>query len=86
MKKTIILTIILIILSLFIKIPKYNEINNIKIIDKVYKYCDSYKLREVLLDKDDYNYEYKYYKEKKINKNKYYIDKAKFIYRCKEKD
>ena len=83
MKKTIILTIIFIILSLFIKIPKYNEINNIKIIDRVYKYCDYYKLREVLLDKDDYNYEYKYYKEKKINKNKYYIDKAKMVYKCK---
>ena len=83
MKKTIILTIIFIILSLFIKISKYNEINNIKIIDRVYKYCDYYKLREVLLDKDDLTFEYKYYKENKINKNKYYIDKAKFIYKCK---
>ena len=83
MKKTIILTIIFIILSLFIKMPKYNEINNIKIIDRVYKYCDYYKLREVLLDKDDLTFEYKYYKENKINKNKYYIDKAKFIYKCK---
>ena len=63
MKKTIILTIIFIILSLFIKMPKYNEINNIKIIDRVYKYCDYYKLREVLLDKDDLTFEYKYYKE-----------------------
>ena len=83
MKKYILLIIIFIILSIFIKIPKYKELNNIKIIDKVYVYCDYYKLREVLLDKDDYNYEYKYYKEKKINKNRYYIDKAKFIYRCK---
>ena len=83
MKKTIILFIIFIILSLFIKIPKYRELNNIKIIDRVYVYCDYYKLREILLDKDDYNYEYKYYKVKKINKNKYYISKAKIIYKCK---
>lgn len=83
MKKTIILMIIFIILSIFIKIPKYNEINNIRIIDRVYNYCDYYKLREIKLDKDDYNYEYKYYKEKKIDKNKYYIDKAKFINKCK---
>ena len=83
MKKTIILFIILIIISLFIKIPKYRELNNIKIIDRVYIYCDYYKLREILLDKDDYNYEYKYYKEKKIDKNKYYIHKAKFINKCK---
>ena len=83
MKKTIILFIIFIILSLFIKIPKYRELNNIKIIDRVYVYCDYYKLREVLLDKDDLVFEYKYYKENKINKNKYYIDKAKIINKCK---
>lgn len=83
MRKTISLFILFIIISFFIKIPKYKELNNIKIIDKVYIYCDYYKLREVLLDKDDYNYEYKYYKEKKINKNEYYIDKAKIIYKCK---
>ena len=81
--KKYILIIIFIILSLFIKIPRYKELNNIKIIDRVYVYCDSYKLREVLLDKDDYSYEYKYYNEKKINKNKYFIDKAKYIYECK---
>lgn len=83
MKKYLILIIILIFISLFIKIPKYRELNNIKIIDKIYVYCDYYKLREILLDKDDYNYEYKYYNEKNINKNKYYIDKAKYIYKCK---
>ena len=83
MKKTIILFIIFIVLSLFIKIPKYRELNNIKIIDRVYVYCDYYKLREVLLDKDDLVFEYKYYKENKINKNKYYIDKAKIINKCK---
>ena len=81
--KKYILIIIFIILSLFIRIPKYKELNNIKIIDKIYVYCDSYRLREILLDKDDYSYEYKYYKEKKINKNKYFIDKAKYIYECK---
>ena len=86
MKKYIILISILILLSFFIKIPKYRELNNIKIIDRIDVYCEYYELREVLLDKDDYNYEYKYYKEKKINKNKYYIDKAKYIYKCKIKD
>ena len=86
MKKYILLIIIFILLSTFIKIPKYKELNNIKIIDIVYVYCDYYKLREVLLDKDDLIFEYKYYKENKINKNKYYIDKAKIVYKCKEKD
>ena len=83
MKKYILLIFIFIILSIFIKVPKYNELNNIKIIDKVYVYCDSYKLREILLDKDDLTFEYKYYKVKKINKNKYYISKAKMVYICK---
>ena len=83
MKKTIILFIIFIIFSIFVKIPKYKEINNIKIIDKVYVYCDYYKLREIKLDKDDLTFEYEYYKEKKIDKNKYYINKAKMIYKCK---
>ncbi len=84
MKKTIILFIILIIISLFIKIPKYRELNNIKIIDRVYIYCDYYKLREILLDKDDLTFKYTYYKENKINKNKYFIDKAKYINKCKK--
>lgn len=83
MKKYILIIILFLILSFFIKIPKYKELNNIKIIDKVYVYCDHYKLREIKLDKDDYNYEYEYYKEKKIDKNKYFIDKAKMIYKCK---
>ena len=38
MKKYLILIIILIIIFLFIKIPKYRELNNIKIIDKIYVY------------------------------------------------
>ena len=83
MKKTIILFIIFIIFFLFIKLPEYKELNNIKLIDRVTIYCDHYILRERLLDRDDYNYEYKYYTEKKINKNIYYIDKSKFINKCK---
>lgn len=83
MKKTLILVIIFLIFSLFIKIPKYKELNNIKIIDRVYVYCDYYKLREVLLDKDDLSFEYKYYTEKKIDKDKYYVGKSKIIYKCK---
>ena len=86
MKKTFILFIILFIFSLFIKLPKYRELNNLKIIDKVYVYCDYNLLREVFINKDDMELEYKYYKEKKINKNKYYIDKANMVYKCKEKD
>lgn len=86
MKKYILLIIIFIILSIFIKIPKYKELNNIKIIDRIYVYCDSYKLREILLDKDDLTFEYEYYREKKIDKNKYYISKAKIVDKCKEKD
>lgn len=84
MKRTIILFIILFIFSLFIKLPKYRELNNLKIIDKVYVYCDYYLLREVILNKDDFELEYKYHKEKKINRNKYYIDKSKIIYKCKK--
>ena len=84
MKKTFILFIILFIFSLFIKLPKYRELNNLKIIDKVYVYCDYNLLREVFINKDDMELEYKYYKEKKINKGEYYIDKAKVIYKCKK--
>ena len=84
MRKTIILFIVLFIISLFIKLPKYKELNNLKIIDKIYVYCDYYKLREVILNKDDFELEYKYYKEKNIDRNKYYIDKSKKIYACKK--
>ena len=84
MKRTIILFIILFIFSLFIKLPKYRELNNLKIIDKVYVYCDYNLLREIILNKDDFELEYKYYKEKRIDKDKYYIDKSKIIYKCKK--
>ena len=86
MKNTIILFIILFLFSLFAKIPRYRELNHLKIIDKIYVYCDYNKLREILPTRDDngIEYEYKYYKEKKINKGEYYIDKAKVIYKCKK--
>lgn len=84
MRKTIILFIVLFIISLFIKLPRYKELNNLKIIDKIYVYCDYYKLREVILNKDDFELEYKYYKEKNIDRNRYYIDKSKKIYACKK--
>lgn len=83
MKRTIILFIILFIFSLFVKFPKYRELNDLKIIDKVIIYCDYNLLREIIIDKDDFKLEYKYYKEKRIDKNKYYIDKSKIIYKCK---
>ncbi len=86
MKKTILLFIILFIFSLFAKLPKYRELNDLKIIDEVYVYCDYNLLREVIPTRDDngIEYEYKYHKIQKINKNKYYIDKAKIINTCKK--
>lgn len=86
MKNTIILFVILFILSLFVKLPKYRELNYLKIIDKVTFYCDYISLREVIPTKDDngIEYNYKYYKEKKVNKSIYYVDKAKIIDKCKK--
>ena len=86
MKNTIIIFVILFIFSLFVKLPKYKELNHLKIIDKITITCDTYKLREVIPTKDDngIEYEYKYYKEKELDSNKYYIDKAKVINKCKK--
>ena len=86
MKNTIILFIILFIFSLFVKLPKYKELNNLKIIDKITIECDNYILREIIPNKDNngIEYEYKYYKERELNNNKYYIKKAKVINKCKK--
>ncbi|MBQ9019103.1 MAG: hypothetical protein IJ097_02165 [Bacilli bacterium] len=86
MKNTIILFIILFIFSLFVKLPKYRELNNLKIIDKLIIKCDKVILREIVPTRDDngIEYEYKYHIEKSINKTKYYIDKAKIISKCKK--
>ena len=86
MKNTIILFIILFVFSLFVKLPKYKELNSLKIIDKVLIECNDIVLREIIPNKDDneIEYNYKYYRENKIDKSKYYIDKAKFINKCKK--
>ena len=66
--KKYILFILLLIPLLFIKIPKYIELNNLAIIDRVYISCynNKYnvKLREIIPIKDDngIEYDYKYYK------------------------
>lgn len=68
MKKYILL--IIIIISFFIKIPKYNELNNIIIIDQITMDCDKKEiiLREIKPIKEDNNISYKY-KNYKIKTN-----------------
>ena len=100
MKKTIILFIILIGFSLFIKVPKYVELNNLKIITEMKLVCNdriNLTLKETILNKNnnDIKYEFKDYNiygdsinevYEKMN-NKYdnlYLKKAKFINECKK--
>ena len=85
MRKYIILLLLFCGLSFFVKIPKYKELNHLKIIDKITINCDGVILREVIPSKDNngIKYKYKYYKEKKIT-NKYYTSKAKIINKCKK--
>ena len=92
MKKIII--IIIIIIGYFL-IPDYEELNNIVLIDKIIIKRKSNKynvvLREKYLTKEDNNlrYKYKYYYNtieniKNINKiynKKFYLKKAKYIYK-----
>jgi len=69
MKKKLILVIILIALSIFVKIPNYVELNNLAIIESIgIDYNNSHYtiyLKEVIPIKDDLgiNYKYKYYKD-----------------------
>ena len=68
MKKNLIILLIIILISTFIKIPKYIELNNLTIIDKVKIKCnDNNKtiiLREIKPIKTDngITYKYNYYK------------------------
>ena len=77
MKKYIFIIIIL-FLSLFLKIPKYIELNNLKIIKSIS--CDEkyYYLEEIIPTRDDNGIEYhkKIHKVKTIT-NKYFIKYAK---------
>ena len=84
--KKYILIIILIILSCFIKIPKYKELNHLKVIDKIVIDCDETILREIIPMRDDngIEYKYRYYTVESINRNKFYIDRAKVIEKCKK--
>lgn len=77
--KKYILIIVLLFLSLFIKVDKYIEINNLKIIDSIYV-CDSYYyLEEIIPIRDDngINYDKKIHKVKNIS-DKYFIKYAKY--------
>ena len=100
MRKTIILFIILIGFSLFIKVPKYVELNNLKIITEMKLVCNdriNLTLKETILNKNnnDIKYEFKDYNiygdsinevyEKMNNKyNNLYLKNAKFINECKK--
>ena len=86
MKKYLILLVIIIIIGLFIKIPIYNDLNNIIVIDKVNIKCIDGKyhitLREIKPIKEDngLSYKYKYHNEiinnlnelQKLNQKKYH--------------
>ena len=92
MKKIIMITIILIG---YFFIPKYNELNNIILIDKItIKHIDNkynIVLREKYLTKEENNlkYKYKYYYDtieninniNKLYNKKFYLKKAKYIYK-----
>lgn len=82
MKKTIILFFILLIFSIFIKKPKYIELNHLHIIDRITIYCDKTTYRELIPIRDDNGIEYDYKYHNKINKT-YYTKKAKVINKCK---
>ena len=91
MKKTI--NIIIIIITIIIgykNTPSYNELNNVKIIDKIIFNKNDITLREKYLTKKDnivkYEYKYYHYKSKKLKeickkKKNFYIEKAKYIYK-----
>lgn len=84
MKKILILIIIIIGTYLLLDIPKYIELNDLKIIDRITINCDNIILREIIPVKDDNSIEYKYKYYNKIS-NKFYYKKAKIINKCKKK-
>lgn len=95
MKRIILLVIIIFIVSLLIKIPKYCELNNLIIIDRIKIICNSdminVSLREVQPIKGDngITYKYNYYNKKVDNirelKNTYYNSYHKNFYYDKTK-
>ena len=76
--KKYILIIIILVLSLFIKVPSYRELNDLRIIKSIDCDKDYYYLEEVIPIKDDNGIEYdkKMHKVKNIS-NKYFIKYAK---------
>ena len=87
MKKTIIIIILLFIISLFIHIPNYIELNNLIIIDKINIDCKNKTINysEVIPYKDNntINYKYKEYTYKYNNIDEFF--KMKNIYYKKAK-
>lgn len=88
--KKIIYSILILSLVLFVKVPKYNELNNIHIIDRISIECDeSYyfvKYREIISKREDNGiaYKYKNYKKNIRNDNSfdltYIFDDDEFFY------
>lgn len=86
MKKYLFIILIVLIISLFIKIPEYKELNNLKIIEGIGLECINNNkilyLKEIIPEKDDNGIEYNY-KYHKVNfnnlNNKYYLKNTKYI-------
>ena len=82
MRKYLFLFIIALICFCSFNIPKYRELNELKIIEGIGYDCLNNKivLKEILPEKDDNGIEYKYkiYNIKKIN-NDFYLQNTKYI-------
>lgn len=86
MKKYLFIILIVLIISLFIKIPEYKELNNLKIIEGIGLECINNNkilyLKEIIPEKDDngIEYNYKYHKVNSNNLNNiYYLKNTKYI-------
>ncbi len=86
MKRNILIIIICVILSIFLNIPEYRELNDLVIVDSIGLDCEknTIYLKEIIPEKDDngIEYKYKYYKFNDIDKiksNKFYLNNSKYI-------
>lgn len=92
MKKLLIIALILLFISVFVEVPEYIELNNLKIIESIGYDCSSKELylKEILPTKDDngIRYEYKIYKKnyKSVLNNKTFFlrDTKYFISNCRD--
>lgn len=92
MKKTILIIILLFIISIFIHIPNYLELNNLIIIDKINIECKTktIKYNEIIPYKDNNSINYKYEEHTFIyddindfyNQKNIYYKKAKIEKNC----